>query len=270
MKQNPKIIYKYRDWKNPFHRKILIDNELYLASPKDFNDPFDCRINHNFLALTPKEEEEYINALAIRHFPEAEKLGVNYSLIIKDFEARFRNKPEFQRFADSILFENQDKHYAIFSASLRWNSILMWAHYASNHTGFCIGFWHQKLFDSRLFGKGGEVIYKADFPIIKPRPATKDDQMMIDSFTETHSKAKEWHYEKEYRFMSTSPKELTNKERSVPIRNDFFAEIILGIAMDENDKKEIIELCKIKGIKVYQARKVDFKFKLKRERISTD
>ncbi len=51
--------------------------------------------------------------------------------------------------------------------------------------------------------------------------------------------------------MSTSSKELTKKERSVSIADDFFAEIILGIAMNENDKKEIIELCKIKEIKVY-------------------
>jgi hypothetical protein len=44
----PQVVYKYRDWNNPFHKNILLHNEIYLASPKDFNDPFDCRIPMNF------------------------------------------------------------------------------------------------------------------------------------------------------------------------------------------------------------------------------
>ena len=40
-------------------KSIIQDNILYLASPKDFNDPFDCRINSNFSLLSPEEGEEY-------------------------------------------------------------------------------------------------------------------------------------------------------------------------------------------------------------------
>ena len=267
MKSNPKIVYKYRNWKEPNHKRILFENELYLSSPKDFTDPVDCRINQNFSLLTTKEEDEYITELAIQGFPDAERRGVDYNKVIRDFEERFSNKPEFQRFADTILYSHQDKNYAIFSCSTRWNSILMWSHYAAFHTGICIGFRYQKLFDSQLFGKGGSVIYQTDYPKIKPRPAKKNQQLMIDSFIETHTKAKEWHYEREYRFMRTSPKELTKEERIVHIEDNFFAEVILGISISDNDKIEIIDICKKKGIPVFQAYKKDFQFRIKREKI---
>jgi hypothetical protein len=267
MKPNPKIVYKYRDWKKPNHKRILLKNELYLSSPKDFNDPFDCRISQNFSLLTPKEEDDYITSLTITGFPAAERMGLNYAEVIKDFENRFKDKKQFQKSADSILFSYQDKHYAVFSCSTRWNSILMWSHYSANHTGFCIGFWYQKLLESRLFGKGGPVNYMADYPKIKPRPAKKDKQLMIDSFTETHTKAKEWHYEKEYRFMTTYPRELTEEDRIVRIPNDFIAEVILGISISDKNKLRIIKICNKKGIPVYQAIKNDFKFRIRREKI---
>jgi hypothetical protein len=267
MKPELKIVYKYRDWKNPDHKRMLQDNELYLSSPKDFNDPFDCRISHNFSLLTSKEEEDYINTLAIHGFPEAERSGIDYARVIKNFEERFKDKSNFQKDADLIQFSHQNSNYAIFSCSTIWNSILMWSHYAAYHTGFCIGFWHKKLMDCQLFGKAGLVSYMADYPPIKPRPAEKDKQLIIDSFTETHSKAKAWHYEKEYRYMSTAPIELTKNDRIVNVTDDFIAEVILGISISDIDKSEIIRVCNKKGILVFQALKKDFKFKIVRKRI---
>jgi len=36
----PEIIYKYRTWTCSYHKDTLLNNEVYLAQPKDFNDPF--------------------------------------------------------------------------------------------------------------------------------------------------------------------------------------------------------------------------------------
>lgn len=38
----PRYLYKYRGG-NEFTDKILFDSALWYASPRDFNDPFDCR-----------------------------------------------------------------------------------------------------------------------------------------------------------------------------------------------------------------------------------
>lgn len=268
MNQLPKIVYKYRDWTNPFHKRILLENEIYLASPKDFNDPFDCRINQNFGQLTPFEENEYIKDLAIAGFEQAQKDGKDLQKAMEDLELRLKNKPKFQKFADTLLFTDQDKYYGIFSCCKKWNSILMWSHYASNHSGFCVGLFVEKMKNQELFGKLGEVVYETNYPLIKPRVAKKDKQMMINSFIETHTKARCWAHEKEYRFMINKfPIEFTLKNRNKTITDDYFAEVILGISMPDQAKHEIINICKAKRIPVYEAKKVEFKFKMTRKRL---
>lgn len=58
----PDIIYKYRSWNKKFHKDILLKNEVYMSSPNDFNDPFDCRIPKNhFLIDTPEKIKKYVN-----------------------------------------------------------------------------------------------------------------------------------------------------------------------------------------------------------------
>ncbi|WBX97902.1 hypothetical protein [Chryseobacterium gambrini] len=64
----PPIIYKYRCWNNEFHKKILTDGEVYLSSPRHFNDPFDFGIVQNFLTLdTPEKIERYVNEGMVKH-----------------------------------------------------------------------------------------------------------------------------------------------------------------------------------------------------------
>jgi len=43
-KRLPRILYKYRDWKNEKHKRLITEQEIYFPSPLDFNDPFDSRI----------------------------------------------------------------------------------------------------------------------------------------------------------------------------------------------------------------------------------
>jgi hypothetical protein len=40
----PRILYKYRDWTNLTHQKIIIRHEVYFARPSEFNGPFDGNI----------------------------------------------------------------------------------------------------------------------------------------------------------------------------------------------------------------------------------
>jgi hypothetical protein len=51
----PPIIYKYRDWNNRNHKKLLLENKIFLSSPRDFEDKMDCNIPEEF----PKKEELY-------------------------------------------------------------------------------------------------------------------------------------------------------------------------------------------------------------------
>lgn len=40
--QMPDKLYKFRSWTNNNHKKIIIENKIYFASPKSFEDENDC------------------------------------------------------------------------------------------------------------------------------------------------------------------------------------------------------------------------------------
>lgn len=264
----PEIIYKYRDWKDTYHKNVLTENQLYLPPPSMFNDPFDCRIPIDYRHLNTKERierfahgfidrhQDYIADNGYNHKEEFDKLIYDLTYNLESFQSKLENQ----------LFSMQDIHYGVLSMSTKWDGILMWAHYADLHRGICYGFWEEKLRDSELFGKGGPVNYNPNntFPFISPF----EENIMIKGFIETHNKSNEWNYENEYRlFKLFFPNVPSNDDRIKTIPDDFFAEITLGIKMPEEHKKEIIEIAKKKGIKIYQAVKVPFEFKIDRHEI---
>ena len=250
-----KVLYKYRDWSKEIHRRIITDRELYLASPKDFNDPFDCRITQNFGLL--KSDEDILDYIR--------KLGIQNEAIKKSVFDRIKtNREEEQEKWNEYNFQKQDEHYGVLSLSERWDSILMWGHYSNCHTGFCVGFYEDKLGQSGYFGKGGPVTYNDDFPSINP----KEEYSPEISFIETHSKATDWEYEKEYRLLTLYyPSPPTNDERKIRIDKSCFAEIYIGIHFPQKDITEIEKLSSDLGATLYKVIQTPFKFKLERAKL---
>lgn len=60
------------------------------------------------------------------------------------------------------------------------------------------------------------------------------------------------------------PNRPTETDRIIQIPFEFIDEINLGISISEKDKNDIIEIAKNRNIKVYQTKKVPFKFELSR------
>ena len=123
----------------------------------------------------------------------------------------------------------------------------MWSHYANSHQGFCIGFYEEKIRNyvvkSRNGGKGGMVIYDSKFPEIDPLNTNE----IQDMFYTTHFKSSEWQYEAEYRVSKLNfPKPMSNKERILNFPDEVFAEVILGLSINDLNKREIIEICRKK------------------------
>ena len=264
----PKKVYKYRDWENGRHKNVLLYNELYLASPKDFNDPFDCRIPPNFINLSETEKNDYITKLAISQFDDVQKEGSDMAKVIKDLETRLKDTERFQQLAENLTFTEQDKYYGILSLSLRWNSILLWSHYSNSHKGFCVGFWTKKLLETGLFGGVIKVDYSTNFPNIKPDVRRSKEETAQKLITQTGVKSKDWTYEKEFRFLKHFFPDIPKPfERIINVSNDIISEVILGINISDTNKEEIIEICRLKNIPVYLAKKKPFKFEIDRELI---
>lgn len=163
----PKKLYKYRDWNNSNHRKILSVKQIHFSSPKELNDPFDCLIHTDYTILRDNQEHERVhwNNHFNQAFPndsETERAN-RISEIINNKIFHNDERMETQR---NLEFEALNQTFGILSTSLTSDNILMWSHYADNHKGFCVGFDSVKLFDTiKGKGMGGLVDYQKTYPL---------------------------------------------------------------------------------------------------------
>lgn len=257
----PKILYKYRSWDNKYHKKILTENQLYLASPKDFNDPFDCRITSNYRIFNTNEKRtKYVDSLIHKHKKEILKRKDKIEDVRLNMLDRFVSNPAlFQEEQDELAHQLTENHYGVLSLSARWDSLLMWSHYGDFHKGFCIGFNELKLRKSGFFGSGGMVTYNNQFPSIDPMKTRDMSQVLRKILT----KSKDWEYESEYRLTKLFyPGTPSGKDRQVVVPDEYIEQIILGIHITEENKSEILKIALDKNIRVYQAYKVPFEFKV--------
>lgn len=264
--QTSKIIYKYRDWRNEVHRKLLTDRELFASSPKDFNDPFDCRISPNLDLLDTDEKIwQFAKFHSQNNREQLRNDRIDSSKFEKDiFERIKNNKEKEQQKWDDYTFWKQDEHYGVVSFSEIWDSILMWGHYAYNHTGFCVGFFEQKLKDFGYFGGGGPLNYSDTFPSVSPL-----DEISIQSlFKETHTKASDWSYEKEYRLVKLFfPEAPSIEQRKLKLNKSCFADITIGLKFPKSQVNWISDLAFNLGVKLYGIKQIPFQFKLTREEL---
>ncbi|NND77875.1 MAG: DUF2971 domain-containing protein [Flavobacteriales bacterium] len=269
--EDPKIVYKYRDWSNAYHRSILENHELYFASPGSFNDPFDCRIVNNYGLLTTNSERlEHASRIVNENLDLLQKRSLDPNSEIERI-AKELEDPEFlqkhQKGFEKMYFDAQDKCYGIVSLSKRWDSILMWSHYAKNHEGFCVGFNKQIFIDaieSKELGLVSDVQYHPDeyMPEINPN----DDTAKI-LFTPVTYKASDWAYEEEFRLFRRKDTELTKDERIYNFPKEAILEIILGLHIEPEQEGEIRMFADANKIPLYKCEKVPFYFKLDRKRI---
>ena len=133
-------------------------------------------------------------------------------------------------------------------------SMLMWAHYADNHQGFCIEYETPQLDESN------ENIYYNLYPVIytdtridltsiflnwDSTGRLSDDQLWDIYKFGLLSKSIDWKYQKEWRLISCDNL-LTNENYDC----EFFKikKVYLGNRMKTEERKKVIEICNEKGI----------------------
>lgn len=156
----PTILYKYRDWDNAFHRKILIENKVYLASPREFEDTNDCNLPEVF----PEKDELYGFFLNY-----AEKKYPNWPIWARRVFARYWSKrsplahPEQLSKINTEYTKKFYDRFGVLSLTIDCNNDAMWEKYAKNYKGFCIGFDTELLF--RFLEKVSMSNMSMNFPL---------------------------------------------------------------------------------------------------------
>lgn len=241
--ETPQFLFKYRNWSDCYHKKLITDLELFFASPMSFNDPFDFQITYRYDKLTREERKEIYKKKLIN-------LGYSGSELEKQSDFLADNGPladpaNIAR-AQANQRDKMNASFGVVSLSSVSDSILMWSHYANNHKGFCVGF-NARLFIEDLQSSLHSVTYEESYPEIIP---TSNSSWLHNQGRIMATKFKEWEYEKEYRLVKYG---YTNKVAK--LSENYFKSLILGCAMPDEQKSEIIDAAKLSvpNIEIYQA-----------------
>ncbi|MEI6891630.1 MAG: DUF2971 domain-containing protein [Pontiella sp.] len=227
--------YKYRSLyqgenePNPFTKSIFEDNQLWYATPKDFNDPFDCNLN---LHTNNSTDADWINYL---------KQVINNTSSIKKNLLNL-----FKGITKTLFKETQKELYegsSVCCFSTKNNSIPMFSYYADSHRGIAIefqfsatevpcGFEYENQNKSGI-GYEGKIAFKKikylpSFPELNYLKLRNNDDELINSLIFT--KFNEWSHEDEFRIFRRKV-----QASNVTFKKELLTRVIFGCKTDKND-----------------------------------
>lgn len=263
----------------------LKDTMIKWSNPKEFNDPFDNQFNIKYVGTIEEAENEtkkFIINCILENKPIPDFLPVKNSMQMQIMQSISKEKfkqviprimsikniypPNFiedQQKAFNIGFRNIMSDSSMFCLTEEKDNLLMWAHYANNHTGIVIKFRNIPDGDSPI-QLAQKVAYTNKIPEV---PISKfiRNEFTIDTLHQiyTLTKSKEWAYEKEWRIVTT----LRNKTKSfeiLPFVKEEVAAVYLGCKINSTSKDTVVKIIKSKypWAEIYQANKDSCEFKL--------
>ena len=157
-KSKPKILYKYRSFKENITEAFFVKNEVWFASPNTLNDPFDSQI---IPEVTASEEE--IRAFAKIYY---EKYKYISPTAIEEMIAT----KKYQQLAPSYIDYLMTK-FGVYCLTEDCTNLLMWSHYADYHSGFCLGF------DTNHIQNVFKIGYSTDYPQVNMWTSTDNEKV---------------------------------------------------------------------------------------------
>lgn len=166
---------------------------VYCSSPRDFNDPWDCRPFFNTNLLADENERR-------KHIEWAVEVCKRHTSMsasdIQRMSRELRNPAVLEHYVRKQTLALQEevlKRYRVYCLCPDVNNILMWAHYADSHRGICLEFNVQ----SDTICGALEVQYRDEFPM-----TTQYSNDERENLLPLLAKARAWEYEHEYRLIA--------------------------------------------------------------------
>lgn len=222
--RSPSKLYKLRRLTDPtqqeFTRQIIVESELYFASPESFNDPFDT------LPTTSIAGSRLRREFALRQMLREEPCAGNR----KQRSALKRRLLSASRADLQRSMEEAAKHtrnaLGVCSLTAKSDDVLMWSHYGENHTGLCL------VFETRavrsILSQALKVSYSHQRPVLN-RVAPHPEEDVAEALL---TKADFWAYEEEWRIIH--PQFKPGKVRFPP---EALQAVIIGARMTEEHQK---------------------------------
>ncbi len=215
-------LYKFRNFSGNTD-KIILNSEFYFASPKKFNDPFDCNLSYrqNYTQEEILAKYEYLTSkLPFTKEQFIEKYGLSLETFLD----------KYPKLNDKLVSQS-----GILSLSRNSKNITMWSHYADEHKG--LAFELQVDEDYEFFHGYGIVEYTKEYKLLSYTNLTpnKDyEKLFLTKYTD-------WEYEEEIRIIDY------NKNGIREFNKNVLKTIYFGYRADETNIKKIIQLCQLNG-----------------------
>lgn len=199
----PKHLYKYRAI-NEFTERLITQQEIYAAAPKEFNDPFEAKPVFEMDLNSPAGKEWFMDR-AKRHGIKNPSKRLQ---LFREAQRRFEVKPVT---TESAGFQNlYDSGIGIYCLTEEKANLLMWPHYADSHRGICLEF------ETALwpFNLAFPVRYSDEYPRINRAVESAYETLNKSLLTKSTC----WSYEREWRIIMRNPSE--QQLRSLGERSD--------------------------------------------------
>jgi hypothetical protein len=213
-------IYKYRAI-NEKTEKIFNNHTLWFAHPNEFNDPFDCWANIQYI------DKEGLDNLARRNTSSQQKLEV-YRKGIERFTPEMLKKD-----VASVM-----NSLGICCFSKNEKSILMWSNYADCHKGICLQFDIYE--DPDFFTTTFPVNYVERMPVYDH---FNEKDKLVEKIIQPKSR-NEWSYEEEVRIVKTDSDILHNgNSQAFKFNSKSLQKIIFGCKASDDTINKYKEFC---------------------------
>jgi len=207
------LIYKYREC-NKYTKAIFITGCLHYSHPDNFNDPYDSK-----LLLGKKKLYVYLMRVGEN---KLRLVPIDVSLLQK-------------------FMQNEVNDVEICSFSKTGQEMLMWSHYAADHSGLCLEF-DEELLLERQHCDAREVDYL-------PEQVVNEDilpeEMVEASIKFLYTKKSVWSYEQEVRYFHKPDPNYTNG--NYPFNKQALKSIYFGNKCSKRNIAIYKNLCKRNG-----------------------
>jgi Protein of unknown function (DUF2971) len=183
----PNFFYKYMAVEEKYLRTVLIDSAFYLSSRTQFNDPLDVTCRFAYTQTAKAVNQAIRDTIKAGNVPFKGREAV--ARAVRDRYGSIEHlRTAFNAVADRV---------GIVSLTSSPRSLLMWSHYAKNHTGVCFQFYPSA--EAELF-KGISPVQYSDKKLVLDIGLSYDERDVARVFLQ---KSPEWAYEREWRFVAS-------------------------------------------------------------------
>jgi hypothetical protein len=248
--------------KKIYYEDIFKKHLLFFSSPKDFNDPFDCKTNLSYENCTDDELKTFFSKLVKKSYNNitVSQFNKNVSVLFNKYKTDPKATKNFLNQAFVEALEVANASLGVLCLSEIPDDILMWSHYANCHSGIVLQFIKNGLIKRFSFCEA--INYCNSFPSVIDWNETNHSEMYRHFLLR---KSLHWKYEKEWRVL-TMPLERKDKpvDRNIYFPKDILTGVIMGCQISGEHKKEIKILINnyCPKVKLYYAKKHDGLYKL--------